>query len=581
MLKEAVLHIPDSKYAFATDEKTVVLRIRTKKNDVMRCTLFYGDRVSLEEPVPMKKVPMSKIGSDKLFDCYECKLKSDYTRICYYFLLEDEKEKAYYYSDEFHASAICDRTEYYQFAYIRREDAAHVPSWAASSIIYQIFPDSFATDKRSISCESTEKTDKSGSLCVSRNGGTLYGILKNVDYLASLGINCIYLNPIFTASSYHKYDTIDYFSIDPCFGTEEDLKQLVSSCHENGIKVILDGVFNHCGSEFFAFKDVLKSGKKSKYADWFYHLEFPIRYEFPPNYESFAYVREMPKINTGNPEVADYFCRVGTYWIKKADIDGWRLDVANEINHGFWRQFRNKVKSVKPDAFLIGEIWESSPQWLAGDQFDSTMNYSFSNLCRDFFAKRSLSVEELDQKLNAMVLRYKTPMAYAQMNLLDSHDVPRFLSKCRGDLKKLKLALFFMMTFVGVPSIFYGDEAAIEGVAEREYRKPMLWESRPEQGELFCFIKELILTRKQHKALIFGDFKTVSIDESGVYAFSRMTNEEKLLIVINNSDTEKTIKIPLSEPIDSVFSVTKTEPVRKDIQILKIGAMEGKILNIL
>lgn len=581
MLKEAVLHIPDSKYAFATDEKTVILRLRTKKDDILRCTLYYGDRVSQEEPAPMKKIPMAKLGSDKLFDYYECKLKSSYTRIFYCFLLEGENESNYYYSDEFHDDAVCDRTEYYQFAYIRKEDTARVPSWAASSIIYQIFPDSFATEKRSISCESTEKTDKSGSSCVSRNGGTLKGIFKNVDYLASLGINCIYLNPIFTASSYHKYDTIDYFSIDPCFGTEEDLKLLVSACHENGIRVILDGVFNHCGSEFFAFKDVLKNGKSSKYVDWFYHLEFPIRYEAPPNYEAFAYVKEMPKLNTGNPEVAEYLCNVGTYWIEKTNIDGWRLDVANEINHGFWRKFRDKVRRVKPDAFLIGEIWEDSPEWLQGDQLDSTMNYPFSNLCRDFFAKRSLPVKEFDQKLHAMLMRYKTPMTYVQMNLLDSHDVPRFLSKCGGDLKKFKLALFFMMTFVGIPSILYGDEAEIEGITEREYRKPMPWRKNPEQGELFKFIKELITIRKQQKALIYGDFKTVPVSDPEVYAFSRMSDKEKLLIVINNSGAEKTIKIPMTEPVSSVFPGTKTEFECNGGQILRIGAMEGKILKAL
>lgn len=582
MFKEAVLHIPDSNYAFATDEKTVVIRLRTKKNDILHCSLCYGDRVCMVEPALTKTIPMSKIASDELFDYYECKLVSGYTRIFYYFILEDGKETAYYYSGEFHDIAECDRTEYYQFAYVRREDIAHVPSWAASTIMYQIFPDSFATGKSFISGVGSEKTDKNGLLCVSNNGGTLKGILENLDYLVNLGINCIYLNPIFSACSYHKYDTIDYFSIDPCFGTEEDLKLLVSECHKNGIRVILDGVFNHCGPNFFAFQDVLKNQEKSKYVDWFYHLEFPIRNEVPPNYASFAYVPEMPKLNTGNAEVVEYLCNVGTYWIQKTDIDGWRLDVANEINHDFWRQFRKKVKLVKPEAFLIGEIWEDSHQWLRGDQLDSTMNYRFSNMCRDFFAKRSISVEQFDKKICAMILRYRTPMAYAQMNLLDSHDVPRFLSKCSGDYKKLKLALFFMMTFIGVPSIFYGDEVGIEGDIESEYRKPMLWENQ--HCELFQFVKELILIRKQHDALVNGNFQTVPVNESGVYAFSRVTGKEKLLIVLNNSDTERMVKIPLnlSEPIGKVFSNIKPKSHSDNKEhILSIGAMEGKVFKIL
>ncbi|MVB12726.1 Neopullulanase [Caprobacter fermentans] len=582
MLKEAILHIPDSNYAFTADGKTVVIRLRTKKGDVVRCTLCYGDRVCPEEPAPVKAKPMRLIGSDSLFDYYECKLTACCTRIFYYFTLEDKGETTYYYSNEFHVSPKCGRTEYYQFAYVRREDAVHVPSWVNSAIIYQIFPDSFATERRHISGKGLRKTDKTGSVCISRNGGTLKGIIESLDYLVTLGANCIYLNPIFSASSYHKYDTTDYFSIDPCFGTEEDLKLLVSECHKNKIRVILDGVFNHCGSHFFAFQDVLANGRASRYADWFYRLEFPVRYETPPNYEAFAYVREMPKLNTGNPEVAEYLCRVGKYWIQTADIDGWRLDVANEINHGFWRRFRETIKAVKPDAFLVGEIWEDASQWLQGDQFDSSMNYGFSVLCRDFFANRSITTEEFDQKLHAMLFRYKTPIAYAQMNLLDSHDVPRFLSVCNGNVKKLRLALFFMMTFLGVPSILYGDEAEIDGVTEEDYRKPMPWENQPEKGKLFQFIQKLIMIRKQHEAMTCGEFRTVPVNEPEVYAFFRKTGKEKLLIVLNNSDTEKTVRIPFEAPetIRRLFPDPKTKDQWKGGEFLSLDAMEGKILQI-
>lgn len=581
MLREAVLHIPDSSYAFATDENTVVFRLRTKKDDVQRCTLCYGNRVSPRKIVPISRLPMKKAGTDELFDYYECTLTTAFTRICYYFLLEDKAETLYYYADEFHNTDRCNRTEYYQYAYVRREEIARVPQWAASAVIYQIFPDSFASSKRFIAQKDSVLHEKHGLPCTSRSGGTLRGILENLDYLVDLGITCLYLNPIFSASSYHKYDTIDYFSIDPCFGTEDDLKRLVTACHENGIRVILDGVFNHCGAGFFAFQDVLKNGEKSEYADWFYRLEFPVRYETPPNYEAFAYVREMPKLNTGNDRVAEYFCRVGTYWIQQADIDGWRLDVANEVDHGFWRRFRKEIKAAKPDALLIGEIWEDAPQWLEGDQLDSTMNYRFSRLCGDFFAERRISAEQFDQELHAMVLRYKSPMAYVQMNLLDSHDVPRFLSKCGGNVAKLKLALFFMMTFIGVPSIFYGDEAEIDGITEADYRRPMVWENRPEKGGLFCFLKKLIAIRKQHSALVCGDFQTVSVSD-GVYVFSRSTEMEKLLVVLNNSDTKREVKMPcfVAERAGLVFPDIKNPPCQFS-QIQHIGAMEGTILKIL
>lgn len=581
MQKEAVFHMPDSSYAFALDEKSVVIRLRTKKNDLLSCTLFYGDRVDPKEPIYMKQIPMKKAGSDQMFDYYECILTSGYTRICYYFLLQDKKEMLYYYGDEFHTSDKCSRIEYYQFSYVRREDIAKVPSWSASAIIYQIFPDSFATGKRSISGEGLQIKTESGKLCVTHNGGNLRGILENLDYLSNLGINCIYLNPIFTASSYHKYDTIDYFTIDPCFGTNEDLKSLVSACHKNDIRVILDGVFNHCGFQFFAFQDVLKNGKNSAYTDWFYHLEFPIKYETPPNYEAFAYVREMPKLNTGNSDVTQYFCKVGTYWIQEADIDGWRLDVANEINHDFWRQFRKAVKAVKQDAFLVGEIWEDSGQWLQGDQLDSTMNYPFSNLCRELFAERRISTREFDEKLHAMVMRYKTPMTYVQMNLLDSHDVPRFLSKCQGDLRRLKLAIFFMMSFIGIPSIFYGDEAEIQGITEPEYRHSMPWNFHPEQGDLFEYIKNLILLRKKYKSLVYGDFQTVSAGSDNIYIFIRRADREKLLIALNNSDEESMADIPLDSLGASFHSIFPKETSEKSIgSKLKLSPMEGKIIRI-
>lgn len=583
MNKEAILHLPDSSYAFALNEKKVVIRLRAKKGDLKSCGLYYGDRAG-ERPVPMKKILMEKVCSDNLFDYYECLLVSGYSRICYYFFLESKKnEFFYYYADEFHSTPECDIAEYYQFAYVRREDIACTPPWSASAVIYQIFPESFATKRRSISGKSSQVKIKTGELCNSHNGGTLRGILENLDYIAELGANCIYLNPIFTANSYHKYDTIDYFDIDPCFGSKDDLKLLVKACHENKIRVILDGVFNHCGPDFFAFKDVLANGKNSRYANWFYHLNFPIEYKTPPNYEAFGYEKAMPKLNTGEPEVVRYFCNVGTYWIKEADIDGWRLDVANEINHDFWRQFRKAVKKTKPDAFLIGEIWEDSQQWLQGDQLDSTMNYKFSNICRDFFAQRSITAQEFNGKLHAMVMRYKSPVTYAQMNLLDSHDVPRFLFKCGGDLRRLKLAVFFMMSFVGAPTIFYGDEAGISGSTEPEYRHAMPWENKPEQSELFQYYKKLITLRSRNKALVYGDFKTICADNNGVYAFSRTSGTESLLIVLNNSDTEKEIQIPLclsgsvGPVIYSTFERKNSLPIN---QTLNIGAMEGRVFKI-
>lgn len=536
MNKSAVLHIPLSQYAYAQDEHTLVIRIRTEKGDISRCTLYYGDRVDPGHPIAVKELPMQKAATDDLFDYYETVVRDIYTRVCYYFLLDDGSRQEYYYGRNFCEEMNCSRTEYFQFPYIRREDIIDIPDWAEDVVMYHIFPDSFASGRRELSKEPGRAELSDGSISESRLGGTLNGVMENLDYIKGLGVNCIYLNPVFTANSYHKYDTADYFGIDPCLGTKEELKELVRRCHELGIRVILDGVFNHCGPDFFAFRDVLKKGRASEYYDWFYYMPEPVEYKDPPGYEAFAYVKEMPKLNTGNPKVAEYLCEVGTYWIREADIDGWRLDVANEINHDFWRSFRKEVRRVKPDAFLIGEIWEDAGCWLMGDQFDSTMNYTFSYLCRDFFAKGMMSVTDFDAQMQRMLMRYPADVALAQMNFLDSHDVPRFLSYCGGDRRKMELALFYLFMGVGIPSVFYGDECYIEGTAECDYRKEMPWKAGQNCSEK---LRQWSALREEHPALRRGSCRGVYCDDAArCYGFLRTCEEETVLILLHNGEGE-------------------------------------------
>lgn len=581
MNKSAVLHIPLSQYAFAEDEHTIIIRLRTAKNDIMRCVLYYGDRVDPVEPIGVKELSMEKVASDDLFDYYETKISDIYTRVCYYFLLDDGEEKLYYYERNFCEQMVCGRTEYFQFPYIRREDIIAIPDWAEDIVMYHIFPDSFASGRREL-CKVPGKARLSdGSVSESHLGGTLRGVTENLDYLKELGVNCIYLNPVFTANSYHKYDTADYFGIDPCFGTKEDLKELVQCCHKNGIRVILDGVFNHCGPNFFAFRDVLEKGKASAYYDWFYYMPEPVKFTDPPSYEAFAYVKEMPKLNTGNPKVEEYLCEVGTYWIKEADIDGWRLDVANEINHDFWRKFRSKVRSVKPDIFLIGEIWEDAGCWLAGDQFDSTMNYTFSYLCKDFFAKRTMKVTEFDAQIGRMIMRYPRRVALAQMNFLDSHDVPRFLSYCEGDRRKMGLAFFYLFMGVGIPSVFYGDEYYIEGIKESEYRQAMPWGEEENCAEKF---RLWIALRRRHPALRKGSYRGVYLDDAtGCYGFVRECEEECLLILLHNGDGELVFT---SEQMQAILEKGKAGVCLTDlyteerIHKIVIGSYEGCVFRI-
>lgn len=546
MYLEAIEHIMNSQYAHATDEETVVIRLRAKKGDLKECLLFYGDRCYPTDPVAMNCLTMECVARDRLFDYFEVEFKTEYLRICYYFWLSDGLDSTFYYGNDFYNTAVCHRSKYFQLPYIRREEIADAPAWAKEAVIYQIFPDSFATAPGKITPMEKSLENKSGGRSFSKNGGTLQGICDNLPYLRDLGITCLYLNPIFTAKSWHKYDTQDYYSVDPCFGDNETLKELVRRSHQLGIKVILDGVFNHCGPNFFPFKDVMEKGEHSRYKDWFYQLELPLVYSDHPNYACFGYVKDMPKLNTGHPEVREYFTAVGTYWIREADIDGWRLDVADEVDHYFWKCFRKAVKTVKPDAFLVGEIWGDAHQWLAGDEFDSTMNYRFSNICREYFAERLVSTADFDAKWHQLRMRYRRNMTNAQMNLLDSHDVPRFLHWCDGDIRRLKLAVLFQMTVQGIPSIYYGDEKGLTGLLETEYRRPMAWDDTEASMSLTDYYRNLIGIRKKYSQAMMGEFRTL-IKDSGrnIYGFTLRGGAQEVIVLFNNSDFDREVDLPV------------------------------------
>lgn len=539
MKREAILHIPMSNYAHGLDEKHVLFRLRAARGDLMGCRLFYGDRACRITPVLFTVISMEVVARDEYFDYYEVILDSPYTRICYYFELEDTTGKVLYYSDLFHSSTVNERSDYYQFPYNRKEDLADIPDWSKDAIIYNIFPDSFATTYRYISCQGKE-VNYQGNVTRGKLGGTIKGITENVDYLKHLGINCIYINPFFAAGEYHKYDLLDYYHVDPCFGTDDEFKEMVRYYHDHGIRVIIDGVFNHCGWNFFAFEDVVNKGELSRYKDWFYRLSYPVikpdNMEDIPNYECFGYERLMPKLNTSNQEVVDYFCEVCRYWLVKFDVDGWRLDVASEVNDGFWREFRKTAKAAKPDSFLIGEVWETAQHWLTGDQFDSSMNYDFRKNCKAFFAEERLDAYGFDARVTQMRMRYHKNMLYGQLNLLDSHDVSRFLSLCKDDLRRFCLAILFQMTFIGPPSIFYGDEQQITGLKEEDYRSPMKWNVN---DAMFDFYKRAIELRREQKALRRGDYRTLDAQkESRLYLYQRFTDNECLYIGLNAGPEE-------------------------------------------
>jgi len=416
-----------------------------------------------------------------------------------------------------------------------------LPEWVKDAIFYEIFPERFANGD-----QSNDPLDKEvwGNIPSRTNffGGDLQGIIDHLDYLQDLGITGLYLTPIFKAKTNHKYDTCDYMSVDPAFGDTELLKKLVSKAHRCGIKIILDAVFNHTGDSFWAFEDVKKNGSSSRYASWFFVDETPLSHD-PPNYQTCGGVGYLPKINITNPEVQDYLLRVASYWIETCDIDGWRLDVPWKVSMQFWKLFRERIKSIKPDAYIVGEIWRNPSPWLQGDTCDGIMNYPLRNLILDYCLFDFMDAEDFDYEINLLRQAHGSS-ANIQLNLLGSHDTPRLLTLCKDDIARVILAVTFLFTYVGAPMIYYGDEIGLRGGNDPDCRKCMSWEATDWEHGLVNIYRNLIRARHKHPALRRGDFLPLLIF-NGVYAYLRRFDDDEVIVILNPREERHQIKIPL------------------------------------
>lgn len=424
-------------------------------------------------------------------------------------------------------------------------DIFSIPEWSKGAIVYQVFPERFQNGDTALTPNDAEAW---GSSPTRENfmGGDLKGVILRLDHLVSLYADILYLTPIFLSPSNHKYDTEDYYTVDPAFGTMEDLKELTKQCHARGIRVLLDGVFNHCGYRFAPFQDVLKKGGESPYSDWFVIDSFPVRTD-PPNYECVGYYKWMPKMRMKNPQVRQYFLDIGTYWMREADIDGWRLDVADEVDFTFWQEFRRAIRLEKPDALLIGETWKDAGDMLRGDQMDSVMNYLFRSAMIGFFAKND-SANRFDAQIQRLQRIYPQPAQQALYNLIGSHDTERFLTLCGGDIRKLMLAAVFQMTYTGMPAIYYGDEIGMTGENDPDCRKAMDWNHMDES--LLSFYQKITALRRREQALRLGAFHTVHVSEHS-YAFARHLGAETVYALFNRSDSEIKLRIPALEGVNA------------------------------
>ena len=426
-------------------------------------------------------------------------------------------------------------------------EACAVPAWASNAIFYQIFPDRFANGIKSNDPDDVQPWDSEPN-GQDRIGGDLAGVRKHFDYLTDLGINAIYFNPLFTSESNHGYDTTDYDTIDPRFGTAEQFQRLVKEAHERDWHIILDGVFPHTSTAFAAFQDVVQKGEPSKFKDWYHIKSFPVKVEDGQDtYEAWGGYYGMPLLNFDNPDVRKFLLDVGAKWIKEAGIDGWRLDSAERPPHDFWQAFRKVVKAANPDAYLVGEIWDNAHEWMQGDEFDAVMNYKWRGAVYTFFAQNEMTPTDFDDTLGTIRRSY-TPQATNMMfNMLSSHDVDRLVTRCGGDPLKIGQCVLMQMAYPGTPCIYYGDEIGMEGNADPNNRCGMNWNRNEWNTGLRDFYKRLIRLRHEKEALRCGDYQTVLLhDEKGLFGFLRKSGRQRVLALFNTSDAAQCAELPLS-----------------------------------
>jgi cyclomaltodextrinase / maltogenic alpha-amylase / neopullulanase len=470
------------------------------------------------------------------------------------------------------------------------------PNWVKDAIFYQIFPDRFAKSTKVRKASNLEDWDSSPTPH-GYKGGDLYGVIEHLDHLEKLGVNAIYFCPVFQSGANHRYHTHDYYNVDPMLGGNQALEALIEAAHKKGMKVVLDGVFNHASRGFFQFHDILENGAQSAYLDWFNITGFPLNaYETkdPPNYEAWWGYPALPAFNTDTPAVRDFLWDIAEYWIKKG-IDGWRLDVPNEIDDDpFWREFRLRVKNINPEAYIVGEIWGDASRWLKGDQFDAVMNYVFTTITYEFLAGEHIQadvisdtglkhLESLDapgfaQKLEELLAVHPQEITQAQLNLLGSHDTPRVMSVTGGDLNSVKLMTILQMTLPGAPCVYYGDEVGLAGERDPDCRRGMPWDESTWNLELFEFTTHAIALRKGIPALRKGSYKTLYANDMTV-VFERKLEDSYALVVLNAGNDAVQIKLEGMQngAFDQRFS-NQTVTATGGVLTLEIAGRTGEVL---
>ena len=534
----AIRHFADKRYCYALEKGRFLIRLETKKGDVEHVALHVQDKyMPLKWQDTRQVYQMQATYSDEYIDYYEMELDMDVVCLRYFFEIRDTAGKVVFYGNHgFYDECITDLDRMYDCPQtLREEELFELPQWAKNKVVYQIFPSRFATDKAVSEAEWYQapighQADLKGSL---------RGIIDRLDHIRHLGVDVIYMTPVFSSNSSHKYNIDDYYKIDPSFGTEEDLKELVQKAHALGMYVILDGVFNHSAVDFFAFKDVMEQKEQSDYLDWYYINDFPLVMEWgkKPNYKTFSYAAMMPKLNLQNKETADFVIDVALYWIRECDIDGWRLDVADEIHHAFWKRFRREIKAVRKDALIIGEIWHFAGDFLEGDEWDSIMNYQFYHAVTDLVVTGRMCASSFVGKLNFMRGNLNRKLEGYLWTFIGTHDTERFLHSVGKDVRKQKLAAALQLLLPGMPMIYYGDEVGMDGGMDPDCRRGMLWDPDRQDRELLGYYQALIRIRHDFPVLTEGTItEQYADDDAGLIYMERMLNGQHIVLIFHTKD---------------------------------------------
>lgn len=577
--------------------------------------LIYFDRA--EETIELS----SKKFNEDLYNYFtEIIIKEDYKGLInYYFKLYKDYQVIYYGNN---ADGLGGEGRVYQCSpksyQITVYKGFEVPMWFKEGIVYQIFVDRFRNGNKDGKVDNPKKNsfiygtwqdepmyirDVNGKVVRwDFYGGNLKGVIEKLEYLKNLGVNIIYLNPIFEASSNHKYDTADYKTIDPMFGDENIFKELCHKAERLGIKIILDGVFNHTGSDsiyFNKFGNYSSLGayqsKSSTYYKWY------IFSEYPDKYECWWGIDNHPSIDEMNEDYINFMIKdedsVINKWMKLG-ASGWRLDVADELPDEFIKLLKSHIKEIKEDSILIGEVWEDASnkisysrkrQYLFGEELDSVTNYPFRNLVISFINSQ-ITAADFIRNIMSLYENYPRESFYCNLNILGTHDTERILTSIgkddRKNMYKLIMALSIQMTIPGVPLIYYGDEAGLTGGKDPLNRKPYPW--KHENIDIYNIYKETIKLRKKHEFFIKGDLNFHNINED-ILCYERNYDKTKALVIINKSEEKsyyirlKSLGLECYQHIEdlsiSINKLLDEKLVKKDIisEHVKINPLETKI----